>query len=456
MPNLTDKEIDRLSREAAEFYEPDDSALSWSRLEQTLNSRIPDKPPGNGYAGIRPFAWGSVILAITGLTYFLIKSEKYTPSSTQTSLKKSTERSETPASIPVHDEAKRPVLTPGTYSIPYQDSRVNKDAVASKTNGNKSIPGFEPETRQNKSLSGETVMATGRTMASPDPDPATEQGNSGITAKDGFTGVPAAQNNDGASGNISSAEKNLLSATLPGLAESAPSRFRVSANDSLLNRFPLIGNTGGPRPPHQRLDVNRSLTIGIGMGPDYTDGGGITDDLFSNNIGVSLGYYLTGRLSVNTGFYYTKKYYWADGKDFRTPSFWPMAFPVQYVNGTCDMMEIPVTLRYDFPVGIKTNFFVNGGLSSYLLRRESYTFYYHNISALYGKTFENNSHENYLFSVVNLSAGFERQLGSGFSFQVEPFVKLPTQGIGFGNIRMNSYGVLFSLRYAPILKKTRK
>jgi len=37
MSNLSDKEIDRLSREAADSYEPDHSSLSWSRLEQKLD-----------------------------------------------------------------------------------------------------------------------------------------------------------------------------------------------------------------------------------------------------------------------------------------------------------------------------------------------------------------------------------------------------------------------------------
>ena len=45
MSNLSDKEIDRLSREAADSYEPDDSSLSWSRLEQKLARQMPERPP---------------------------------------------------------------------------------------------------------------------------------------------------------------------------------------------------------------------------------------------------------------------------------------------------------------------------------------------------------------------------------------------------------------------------
>ena len=78
MSNLTDKDIDRLSREAAALYQPDDSGLSWSKFEQQLYNQVPDKPPGRwSVARLRPYTWGSVILAVSGLTYFLTKTEAY-------------------------------------------------------------------------------------------------------------------------------------------------------------------------------------------------------------------------------------------------------------------------------------------------------------------------------------------------------------------------------------------
>ncbi|MEO6963026.1 MAG: hypothetical protein ABIY90_13710, partial [Puia sp.] len=63
---------------------------------------------------------------------------------------------------------------------------------------------------------------------------------------------------------------------------------------------------------------------------------------------------------------------------------------------------------------------------------------------------------NYWFAVGSLSAGFEQDLGKGFSFQMEPFLRLPFRGIGDGNIKLTSYGLLFSMRYTPVLGRTRK
>jgi hypothetical protein len=86
----------------------------------------------------------------------------------------------------------------------------------------------------------------------------------------------------------------------------------VSGNDSSLNRFAL-----NRKPENQTrarsLQINRSLVVGLVMGPDYTDVGSMPNNQLGNNIGISLGYYLTNRLSVNTGFSYTAKYYWSNG-----------------------------------------------------------------------------------------------------------------------------------------------
>jgi hypothetical protein len=43
----------------------------------------------------------------------------------------------------------------------------------------------------------------------------------------------------------------------------------------------------------------------------------------------------------------------------------------------------------------------------------------------------------------------ERSLGKHFSIQAEPYLKVPLKGLGIGNIRMDSYGILFTLKYKP-------
>ena len=66
-------------------------------------------------------------------------------------------------------------------------------------------------------------------------------------------------------------------------------------------------------PIHQKsLHLNRSLNIGFTFGPDYTNAGGIANNQIGNNIGLTIGYYLTNKISINTGFIYSNKFYWSD------------------------------------------------------------------------------------------------------------------------------------------------
>jgi hypothetical protein len=43
----------------------------------------------------------------------------------------------------------------------------------------------------------------------------------------------------------------------------------------------------------------------------------------------------------------------------------------------------------------------------------------------------------------------ERSLGKRFSIQAEPYLKVPLKGLGTGKMRMDSYGVLFTLKFKP-------
>src|ERR1700690_869046 len=85
MSNLSDKDIDRLSREAADFYEPDHSSLSWTRLQQKLIEQIPERPPdGFRFGRINPYLWGSAVILITGVSFFIVKNIYYSQHSTRT------------------------------------------------------------------------------------------------------------------------------------------------------------------------------------------------------------------------------------------------------------------------------------------------------------------------------------------------------------------------------------
>src|SRR4051794_37349706 len=84
MSNLSDKEIDRLSREAADSYEPNESSLSWSRLEQKLAQQMPERPPdGFRFSRINPYIWGPAVVLLARTSFFFVKNLFYSKHSTR-------------------------------------------------------------------------------------------------------------------------------------------------------------------------------------------------------------------------------------------------------------------------------------------------------------------------------------------------------------------------------------
>ncbi len=544
MSNLSDKEIDRLSREAAEFYEPDDSMMSWSKLEQQLTEHVPERPPDlRSPFRVHPLVWGPAVLLLTGITYFIVKNTTYRKHST---LKGQTEKL---TSLPSVNVAPNRSGTPPEIAkaAPAQENNASRTARAvgsthSKTDGssastiNANSPGVKsknisantpasntPETGNsrnhlNKNNTGiktgdensiANESATRGTMdRSAAPGGKNYPGSSAKNAKPtntSETNGPLTKNPVAVSGfahktgnqrdnsKYLSTKESVLSPSQSGNIQQDPSASLasrpsgmnvanrkahvfelpslivsndhpiVSGNDSSLNRFAGLKESQKP-PKAKTLQINRSLVFGMLMGPDYTNAGGMANDQLSNNLGVSIGYYLTSRLSLNTGISLTTKYYWTEGKQFQPQSPQPVfgitaaaAFPhIEAVNGSCDIYEIPLTLRYDFYQDGKYRLFVNGGLSTYLLRSQEYNYFFHDAGRAYEYQNENDTHINYWFAIGDLSAGIEHDLGKGFSFQFEPFIRIPFRDIGTGNVKLNSYGMLFSLRYTPVLARTRK
>src|SRR5450432_1875530 len=79
MFNLSDKELDRLSRKAADAYEVENNTSSWDALEQRLDKELgtspnPSVPSPRSFTF--PFAYTSLIILLIGTSYFLLKSGK--------------------------------------------------------------------------------------------------------------------------------------------------------------------------------------------------------------------------------------------------------------------------------------------------------------------------------------------------------------------------------------------
>ena len=205
--------------------------------------------------------------------------------------------------------------------------------------------------------------------------------------------------------------------------------------------------TGKPAPG--KIQSSKGFYIGFLAGPDLSsvDFQSIKQPGFS--LGLIAGYRINHRFSVETGVLWDKKYYYSTGSYFnKSNTSIPPSETIQSLNGYCNMFEIPLLLRYDFAVKNNHGFYAKAGFSSYLMKKE-----YYDINAIYngGNVSYPYSYDNStknILSIFQLSAGYEYNISQQTKMQIEPYIKIPLQGIGIGEMPISSVGLYLGISHS--------
>lgn len=498
MSPLRDNDLDRISREAAEHFEVAPVASGWDHLEKRLDQELPQKKKGRRF-----LFWLFFISAGAGgaLTAMLLSgplegtgsrlqaagttTQQAVPEQATSRKQKAASNTEdaqpvTSNQLPGAGKAESPIAeglkpkaennTEEATSWELQaasntrEGLSGKPQVASNTEeaashkprgtspkavskiGKAVNSGTQQQTTNQKPQTGNANKPRPRarnkndqtkqntTISRPDRSPVTDNTNITATDKNIMTEPapvktePVTINEHAATATDNTASNKTMQPAVDTTALAAIEKPKVK--DKIPNEKGFeFGLTGGP-------DLST-----VKFGPVYKTG---------YIVGVQIGYRFNNRWSVNAGALHTKKYYKAEGKDFHYKTNWPGPWELKEVEGHCTMWEIPVNFRYDFSFNNKRRWFASTGLSTYLMDKEDYTLYYSNpAGSPYPRPFPNDSNSNYLFSIWNLSLGMERSLGSHFSLQAEPYLRVPLKGLGTGSMRMTSYGIFFTLKYKP-------
>ena len=191
------------------------------------------------------------------------------------------------------------------------------------------------------------------------------------------------------------------------------------------------------------------FAISFTVGPDLSVVGFKEPGKVRMKYGAGLGYTYKA-FTLRSGFYVSRKIYTAGAADYH-----PYYSRVEEIDGDCKVYEIPVTVSYNFSRATNHNWFASTGLSSYLMKRESYAYLYKDPSTgntdYYYKTW-NNKNKHY-FSVLNISGGYERIFSKRLSLIVEPYVQIPLSGVGNGKMKLNSAGLLFTVNVNPFTSR---
>ena len=173
------------------------------------------------------------------------------------------------------------------------------------------------------------------------------------------------------------------------------------------------------------------------------------------NYGAGLSYTLFDRFVLRAGFYMSDKIYSANKNEYHIQSGANSNLNYLYnIGANCKVYEIPVTIAYNFGQAGNHKWFASAGLSSYLMKKESYNYYYKYPSGYSDiKSWSISNKNQHYFSILDISAGYEQIFNKRLSLLIEPYIKLPLSGVGAGKVKVNSGGVLFTLAVKPFRKK---
>jgi hypothetical protein len=478
MHPLNDNDLDRLSREAAEQYDVDQNTSGWEALEIRLNKELPLKEEKERRRFLFWLFLG-VLLAGGGLLWMMTHQ---TPQTIQVSGTGTANPSSSNPGLP-RDSAAVPgtsgAIGPATV-VPVTPAPEPAEPALPRDNNN------NPTTVPDDATTGTKVPAPasvkekqGNTTTAP-ADKAIKIDNTAQQKKQ-YNNTPPLLNNNRPPAHtkgknttgrnrinhqaidpVQDREDNKKARaqeihTADELKASAVSATTLkTGNRAAIQAPPLpvqaTGNTAAAAktPPQNKKDQkNRALEIGLVAGPDMSNVKFTDLDKAGINVGLQIGYRFSDRWSVNTGFIYTKKNYTAQGKDF-TKSGWWRYTDIHTVQGYCKMFDIPLNLRYDFSVKNQRRWFVSAGASTYLMTEEYYDYDYTYNGMRKKLAVSSDSNSNYMLSILNFSAGFERALSKRMAVQVEPYFKFPMKGLGYGKLDISSYGIYFSVKYKLI------
>jgi len=433
-----DNRLEQLSREAASGYTPPGNA-SWEKMEAALDKVMPVAEKRKR----RIIFWWffPLLIAGAGSLYLLWPSPQPV--------------SPTPASI---IKISSPAPT-ADISQKEQSTIVEKESIQTEKKATNSEPVYNSILKKNRINDQKTTtvqtnkLATGSSWVKPLNNISADRKTETIADNkqlESVTDAPVQKTVEAVTKN-SSAPITTVNTIQTGTdsGNTKPTTSIIEKTDTVSNETPLSSDSlnRDSTISNTKKTALSKFSIAFVAGMDASTVKFKHSDKAGINIGILAGYHFNNQLSVHTGVLFTKKNYTVAGEDFTAPKgSWVANYKLTMVDGYCNMWEVPLLLRYQFNGTGNRSFFLSGGISSYFMTRENYNYsYYWN-----GQPVTRNSNypdgNTHLLSILRLSGGWRKAVGKSSSVLIEPYAALPLGGLGYGSIRLSSFGLNFSLQ----------
>lgn len=441
--------FDKKIRDAADHHHPAYDEQSWTKMERLLNKYLPQKEDNR-----KIFFFLLLFILLGGGTWFFVSRSTNGQKKELAHVSQPVDKKIEPGVIKPGEKE----ITTGTQVITEEndnnttidpgkgnqspDNKNNIIVADLLKNKNNSVTHFR--NRQTQDINKKNAGITGADVVEPkDKSPVTDNKAPG-TIKD-----PREVERDNLLVNKNTTDipgldkKDLTGSTNNNIKPAEPVKKESE---------PLAKTPDAKKNKPARKSKPSYLFFSASGGPDVSIVGSGSMGKMKWVGGVGIGYTYREKFTLRTGLYVARKIYTTTADDYHAPAAFYAYYPnLEKVAADCKVYEIPLSLSYNFGRTPKRNLFVSAGLSTYIMKRETYDFYYKYTTT--GPTVSRertiyNSNDHY-FSVLSLSGGYQRKISKTFSIAAEPYLKLPITGIGFGKVKLNSGGVLFTIAARP-------
>ena len=443
---MLDDEDDKKIKESADHYHPEYDDSAWEKMVQLLDQHLPVEKERKRRFFIMPLLLTAMcLLFLIGFYYW--KNEKPDASQNLLAKDKTEKTTETGKSNGYKKIADQPfVETEKNIGIRKEENGIKKDIknLAEKTPEiTKRAPAF-------KNYNENVISAFNNDLPVKPGDKPEREGIEKSNNKNEINQVDnAVSKKVGIDNELTPGEKeNRANVEKPRNQKGAIEQH-VAVQTEKANAISIRKQTN-----KTKNSFANNFAISFSAGPDISS-------VYQNKIGkltvaygAGIGYSISKKLTIRTGFYFSEKIYSVGANDYKLPAGSLGNYEyLENVNANCAVYEIPVKLNYNFGKSKDHNWFVSGGLSSYLMKKEAYDYNYKTPAGqTYSKDWSISNKNKHFFSVLAISGGYQYSLNKQLSIIAEPYVNMPLTGIGAGKVKLNSGGILFTVNVKPFLK----
>lgn len=429
----SDKELDKLIREAASQFEADNAVPNWEGMKVLLEEQLPVKEEPRK----RPFVFLILVIVLLGGGYLYFNHDETGKDNSSASKKP----------VAGKDGKSSPANTPGkminSSAVEKQTVKNISDKLASTRSVNiaQSYPIRKKDLLQNNT-SGRTRFNTSMGEVSENDLPnsktvVTDTGESGFD-----TSPQPVSPGEGQSKN-----------DITLLPEKKDDTIILQPETGTLKTGQDKVEDTGKITPGKKIRKNdtkkRPWEISLIYAPELTTIKLSNFDKPGSNYGILIGYTIFKNTSIQTGISRSRKNYTANGDVFKSNYWVSPPYKLKSVTGYCNIYEVPLNIKYQLSRGKKINISAFAGISSYFMTSEYYTYLYKSNYSSYTWSKNYNTQKNYWFSVATVGIGFEKLISKKINLGATPFVKIPFKGLGTGDLKLLTTGINFSLSYRP-------